>query len=137
VQVTGAGEIVQVLRDFGKIAEPARMKRALLSAGGIIADEMRRVVRKKSGVLAQDIGVLEIKGSGSDATAAVAIGPQSPYLFLRARNLQDGYLRRNKRTGAVSHIPGYPFVQPAVDAKGDAAEAAFVTEMTQGVEGLS
>lgn len=136
LSVSGTGKISQVLRNLGKIAEPARLKRALLKSGAVVADEMVRRVRKRTGTLAADIGVVELKDN-TGTTGAVSVGPRSRVLYHQARLLQDGHLRKNKRTGNVSHIPGYAFVQPAIDSKGAEAEAVFAEEIAKGVEGLA
>ncbi len=134
-KLNGAGEIVAVLRGLSKVALPENVLRAARAAALPVKLEMQRIVRKKSGELAHDIGIETLpddQGSG----AAVSVGPRSPVLFHRARLLQDGYLRHNKRTGNVSHIPGYAFVQPAADSKSGLAEAIFAREIARDVKGL-
>lgn len=134
VKVEGS-QVVGVLLGLKEIANPARLSRAAVAAGNVLAAEMARVVRKKSGDLAADMGVIPLK-TETGAVGGVAVGPKSPENFHRARLLQDGHQRKNKRTGAVSHIPGYQYAQPAVDNKGAEVEAVFAREITAGVKGL-
>lgn len=134
VEVRGLDDAMASLRELGKAAEPKRVREALMAGGKIMADAWRSRMRRKSGKTAAAISAEPARrafGDTLDVTDAVVVSAN--YRGYIARFLEHGYLRRNKRTGTVSHIAAYPSAAAAFDASEEEAARAVEAVLTQGV----
>jgi hypothetical protein len=103
--------ITNALSRMEKAADRGACYKALRAGAAILAARMRDNVRKRTGMTAASIHVYEVQGN--EPTIGVgATGERAKV----GRLLETGYLRRNQRTGSVTHEPAYPWARPAFDA---------------------
>ncbi|OQS41823.1 HK97-gp10 family putative phage morphogenesis protein [Chromobacterium haemolyticum] len=131
------------------------LRRGLRKGAALVRDEARRVVRRRSGLLAKSIVVASSRGTRRRGSIAYKVGLRSRAWY--GRFVEFGHVKRGKgqklaggerrRTaarevlkGAGQFVPPYPFMRPAagklpqaLGVVGDEVRRALVSgELTQG-----
>lgn len=118
VSETGAEDLRRELVRMGDAIKRKVHRRALYFAGQPLAAAMRANIRRASGKTERNIRVRGMRMSGGHSVVGVIVGlthrGKEGRLHI-GRFLEFGTLRKNKRTGQVSHIPARPWARPAYD----------------------
>lgn len=117
LQQTSGFPISTQLREMGKAVGNKIALAALREAAAPMAEAMRARLRRKTGKTARQVRVRPLRRRGYVVGVRVGLpitGKTSRYYI--GRLLETGYVRRNKETGGISHIPAYPWARPGFDA---------------------
>lgn len=120
VTVRGLKEAQDRLRKLSTLARRDVALPLLMAAAQPIATAWASRIRRKSG---QTAGAIKVRVPKQAAGDKVQVVVNAAYRAHVARLLEYGYIRKNKRTGTVSHIPRYPSAQPAFDSTQDQVKA--------------
>ncbi len=125
--------VLDGLKRMEKGADEKACIKALRAGGQVIRAAMQARIRRKSGKTADSIKVRKATRASNAGVPSVIVGATGDRAHI-ARLLETGYLRRNKRTGEVHHIPAYPWARPAVDASESDARTATFTALAEQIK---
>ena len=129
--LNGAGELDRTFARMIGAVMPQRAEAAAIAAGEVFADEMRRLVHRRSGNLHDSI-VVSTESLNYSAralngfSAKVFVGPSKG-------GHPDGFYGHLEEFGTF-HSPAHPFVAPAFENKREEAQDVLVARMWRGIE---
>ncbi|PRP71501.1 hypothetical protein BUE93_05745 [Chromobacterium amazonense] len=136
--VEGLDGILRALDGVPRNLQRKVLRRGLRKGAALVRDEARRIVRRKSGVLAKSIVVASSRGSGQRGAVAYKVGLRSRAWY--GRFVEFGHVKRGRGQkiaggerrrsatrevlkGAGQFVPPYPFMRPAAEKLPDALNA--------------
>jgi hypothetical protein len=115
-------DLGNVLRSL-TVEDSRELRKVLRRAAKPFVERARSGCRKHSGELAKSIKARTVRGMiAVDVAPAKRVTMRGGSVSL-GRLIEFGYMRHNRRTGAVSHISAHPFMRPAWDSESSGIEA--------------